>query len=82
MRSIQTGAEAMVDESSEVRKARKCLRSHLTNKGMHALRANPDALQGGRLRHSHHHDNTDMDYTSLLSNILEKKDELGRLCAD
>lgn len=26
--------------------------------------------------------NTDMDYTSLLSNILEKKDELGRLCAD
>ena len=26
--------------------------------------------------------NTDMDYTSLLSTILEKKDELGRLCAD
>ena len=26
--------------------------------------------------------NTDMDYTSLLGTILEKKDELGRLCAD
>ena len=26
--------------------------------------------------------NTDMDYTSLLSTILEKKDELGRLCAE
>jgi HPt (histidine-containing phosphotransfer) domain-containing protein len=26
--------------------------------------------------------NTDMDYQSLLDTILEKKDELGRLCAD
>ena len=26
--------------------------------------------------------NTDMDYKSLLDTILEKKDELGRLCAD
>ena len=26
--------------------------------------------------------NTDMDYKSLLDAILEKKDELGRLCAD
>ena len=26
--------------------------------------------------------NTDMDYKSLLGTILEKKDELGRLCAE
>ncbi|MDD5942775.1 Hpt domain-containing protein [Fibrobacter sp.] len=26
--------------------------------------------------------NTDKDYKSLLDTILEKKDELGRLCAD
>lgn len=26
--------------------------------------------------------NTDMDYKSLLDTILEKKDELGRLCAE
>ena len=26
--------------------------------------------------------NTDMDYKSLLDTILEKKDELSRLCAD
>ena len=26
--------------------------------------------------------NTDMDYKSLLDTILEKRDELGRLCAD
>ena len=26
--------------------------------------------------------NTDMDYKNLLDTILEKKDELGRLCAD
>ena len=26
--------------------------------------------------------NTDMDYKSLLDTILEKRDELGRLCAE
>ena len=142
MRSIQTGAEAMVDECQRSEESENMLAySHLTSKetvrkacksrcaprqsslaflsrrpsppsppplkasgtsttsahfrGAHAAFEAAHALKGvlGNLSLTSIYapiveitelprNNTDMDYTSLLSNILEKKDELGRLCAD